>query len=87
MESVELVVAMIIIAIMTLGLVLEGSFTANWLPLAPEQTLRSGGLMQAFSVSEFFEVAAGLAIVIFATMTMRHDWTPDRDARGSASAR
>jgi multicomponent Na+:H+ antiporter subunit B len=87
MESLELVVAMIIIAIMTLGLVLKGSFTANWLPLAPEQTLRSGGLMQAFSVSEFFEVAAGLAIVIFATMTMRHDWTPDRDARGSTSAR
>lgn len=87
METIELVVASVVIAIMTLGLILKGSFTANWLPLAPEQTLRSGGIMQAFSVSEFFEVAAGLAIVLFAMMTMQHDWTPDIDEDRSSAAR
>lgn len=87
MEIIELVVALVLIAIMVLGLVLKGSFTANWLPLAPEQTLRSGGLMQAFSVSEFFEVAAGLAIAIFGIMTMQHDWTPERDVGRSSAAR
>jgi multicomponent Na+:H+ antiporter subunit B len=87
MELIEVIVALIIIAMMLLGLVLEGSFTANWLPLAPEETLRSGGIMQAFSVSEFFEVAAGLAIAIFGLMTVLHDWTPERDAVRSQAAR
>lgn len=87
METIEVVVALILITIMMLGLVLKGSFTANWLPLAPEETLRSGGIMQAFSVSEFFEVAAGLAIVLFAIMTMQHDWTPEREAGRSSAAR
>ena len=87
MESIELIVAAVIIALMTLGFVLKGSFTANWLPLAPQQTLRSGGLIQAFSVSEFFEVAAGLTIAIFAMMTMQHDWTPDREANRTTAGR
>ncbi|HVU60187.1 MAG TPA: MnhB domain-containing protein [Mycobacteriales bacterium] len=79
MEVIELVGALALIAIETLGLVLVGSFSGNWLPLAPRETLASGGVMQAFSVSEFFEVGTGLAIAIFAVMTMRHDWAPDGD--------
>jgi multicomponent Na+:H+ antiporter subunit B len=77
MEIVELVGAVAIIGIEALGLILAGSFTANWLPLAPQETLRSGGVMQAFSSFEFVEVGAGLAIAIFAVMTMLHDWAPE----------
>ena len=87
MELIEVVVALLLILLMVLGLVLRGSFSANWLPLAPEETLRSGGIMQAFSVGEFFEVAAGLAIAIFAIMTMQHDWTPERERGRSSAAR
>ena len=87
MELVEVIVALLLIALMVLGLVLRGSFTANWLPLAPKETLRGGGIMQAFSVGEFFEVAAGLAIAIFAIMTMQHDWTPERERGKSSAAR
>jgi multicomponent Na+:H+ antiporter subunit B len=87
MEVIELVVALILIAIMVLGLVFKGSFTANWLHLAPKETLRSGGIMQAFSVTEFFEVAAGLAIAIFGLMRMQHDWTAERDSGRSSGAR
>jgi hypothetical protein len=68
-------------------LVLAGSFGANWLPLAPEQTIRSGGTVQAFSVAEFFEVGTGLTIVVFAIMAMSHDWSPDAGRNGGRSGR
>jgi multicomponent Na+:H+ antiporter subunit B len=76
-EVIELAGAAAIILIELLGLLLNGSFTANWLPLAPPQTIRSGGVAQLFSVTELVEVSTGLIIVIFALIGMRHDWSPD----------
>jgi multicomponent Na+:H+ antiporter subunit B len=90
-EVVELVGAFAIIVIEVLGLVFKGSFSANWVHLAPQETLRSGGVLQLFSVSEFFEVGTGLSIVVFALLGMRHDWAPDDEEdeqpapRGAAS--
>jgi multicomponent Na+:H+ antiporter subunit B len=76
-EVIELLGAFALVAIEALGLILAGSFSANWIHLAKQQTLRSGGILQAFSITEFVEVGAGLVIVLFALMTMRHDWSPD----------
>jgi multicomponent Na+:H+ antiporter subunit B len=76
LEVLELVGAVLVIIVLSLGLVLDGSFGANWLPLAPERTLRSGGTLQAFSVAELIEVGTGLTIVIFSILAIRHDWTP-----------
>jgi multicomponent Na+:H+ antiporter subunit B len=80
LEGVELAGATAIIATELLGLLLRGSFSANWLPLAPPQTILSGGIAQLFSGSELIEVGTGLAIVIFALIGMGHDWTPDERA-------
>ena len=77
MEAVETVGALAIIVALLLGLPFAGSFAASWVPLAPEQTLRSGGILQVFSVSELVEVGSGLVIVVFALIGMRHDWAPD----------
>lgn len=79
LEPLELAGALVIIACETLGLVLKGSFSANWLPIAPIQTIRSGGILQLFSGGELIEVATGLALVIFAILGMGHDWTPDEE--------
>jgi multicomponent Na+:H+ antiporter subunit B len=76
-EAVEMLGAAAILVVLGLGLPLSGSFAANWIPLAPQQTLRSGGILQAFSVSELVEVGGGLVIVVFALIGMRHDWAPD----------
>jgi multicomponent Na+:H+ antiporter subunit B len=76
-EALELTGAAAIIACEGLGLALKGSFSANWLPLGPEQTIRSGGILQLFSGSELIEVGTGLVLVIFAILGMEHDWTPD----------
>lgn len=76
-EIAELLGAVVIIAVEVGGLIAVGSFSANWLPLAPQQTLRSGGILQPFSIGEFIEVGTGLTLVVFALMTMRHDWTAD----------
>jgi multicomponent Na+:H+ antiporter subunit B len=78
LEGLELLGAGVIIGTELLGLVLKGSFGANWLPLAPEQTIRSGGIVQVFSAAEFVEVGTGLCLVIFALLGARHDWTPDQ---------
>lgn len=64
-EILELVGALAIIACETLGLILKGSFAANWIPLAESQTIPSGGILQFFSGSEFIEVSTGLVLVIF----------------------
>ena len=69
--------ALVVVALAVLGLVLRGSVMANWIPLAPVQTIFSGGLLQAFSVTELVEVATGLTIAVFAVLSMKHDWTPD----------
>jgi multicomponent Na+:H+ antiporter subunit B len=82
-ETLELAGAALIILTEFLGLVVKGSFSANWLPLAQELTPLSGGVAQLFSASELIEVATGLTIAVFALLGMSHDWA--RDA-GSGSA-
>ena len=78
LESLEPAGAAAIIAVELLGLLLKGSFTANWVALAEPQTIRSGGVLQLFSGSELVEVATGLTIAIFALLGMRHEWAPDQ---------
>lgn len=79
LETVELLGAVVIIGSQLLGLALRGSVSANWLPLAPPQTIVSGGVVQLFSGSELVEVGTGLIIVVFALLGTRHDWAPDED--------
>ncbi len=74
-EPVELVFALVIVAVEALGLLLRGSFSANFLPLGSLQTIRSGGVLQAFSVSELVEVATGLILAVFGLLSMAHDWS------------
>lgn len=78
-EPIELVGAIVIVAIGAIGLFVKGSFLRNWLPLAEQQTILAGGTGQAFSAAELIEVATGLTIAIFALLGMRHDWAPDED--------
>lgn len=81
-ERWELGGAAAIVVIEVLGLVLKGSVSANFLPLAASsQTILSGGILQAFSGSELIEVATGLTLAIFGLLAMRHDWAPDGDER------
>jgi multicomponent Na+:H+ antiporter subunit B len=79
LEVAEMLGAAAVIAIGALGLWLAGSFMDNWLPLAPQQTIRSGGTLQAFSAAELLEVATGITIAVFALLGMGHDWTPDEE--------
>jgi multicomponent Na+:H+ antiporter subunit B len=81
LEPLELAGAAAIIAVELLGLLLKGSFTANWVPLAEPGTIRSGGVLQLFSGGELVEVATGVVIVIFTLLGMRHEWTPDEAER------
>jgi multicomponent Na+:H+ antiporter subunit B len=74
LEGIELGGAVAIILTELLGLVLKGSFSANWLPLATPQTILSGGIAQLFSGSELIEVGTGLGIAVFAMIGMQHDW-------------
>jgi multicomponent Na+:H+ antiporter subunit B len=79
-EPLELAGALLIIGVEVLGLVLKGSFSANFLPLGAPQTLRSGGVLQAFSAAELIEVSTGLTLAIFGLLSMGHDWSEhDRD--------
>ncbi len=82
-ETVEMAGAALIILTEALGLVLKGSFTANWLPLEPAGTIRSGGVAQLFSAAELVEVGTGLTIAVFALLAMSHDWSPDEPDDGS----
>jgi len=82
-EPLELAGAGLIIMTEFLGLVLKGSVSANWLPLAQELTPLSGGVAQLFSVSELIEVGTGLIITVFALLGMSHDWArPDDGGPG-----
>ncbi len=83
-ETIELAGAALIVVTETLGLILKGSFSANWLPLEPPGTIRSGGVAQLFSAGELVEVGTGLTIAVFALLAMGHDWSPD-EARDGAS--
>jgi multicomponent Na+:H+ antiporter subunit B len=77
LEVGEMLGAAAIVVLGLLGLWLTGSFLDNFLPLAPQQTIRAGGTLQLFSAAELIEVATGITIVIFALLGMGHDWTPD----------
>ncbi len=76
-EVIELAGAVLIIAAEVLGLVFKGAVSENWLPLAPLQTIRAGGVAQVFSASELIEVGTGLIIAVFTILGMRHDWAGD----------
>ncbi len=77
-ETLEVAGAVAIIAIELFGLFLKGSFSANFLPVGPIGTIRSGGILQAFSVSEFIEVGTGLVLAVFGLLGMGHDWSRDQ---------
>ncbi len=77
-ETIEMAGAALIILTEALGLFLKGSFTANWLPLTPPGTIRSGGVVQLFSGGELVEVGTGLIIAVFALLAMSHDWARDK---------
>ncbi|MFN2606761.1 MAG: MnhB domain-containing protein [Acidimicrobiales bacterium] len=85
LEMVELAGAAAIVALEVGGLVARGSFSANWLPLGTAGTIRGGGILQAFSFSELFEVGTGLLLVIFSLVAMEREWTAEDedDGRGS----
>lgn len=76
-ELIELAGAVVIIATEVLGLVFKGSVSENWLPLAPLETIRAGGVAQVFSAGELVEVGTGLVLAVFTILRMRHDWTSD----------
>lgn len=80
LEPLEMAGALAILAIEALGLVLKGSFAANWLPLGAMETIQSGGILQAFSGSELVEVATGLILAVFGLLGMGHEWSPDEGA-------
>ncbi len=75
LEAVEMTGAAAIIGLGVLGLVLEGSFFANWLPLGTPETIHAGGILQVFSASEVLEVGTGLLIVVFSLVAMEREWT------------
>lgn len=79
LEIAELVGAAGIVVVGLVGMWLTGSFLDNWLPLAPQQTMRAGGTLQVISAAELVEVATGITIAVFALLGMGHDWTPDED--------
>ncbi|AGP65515.1 hypothetical protein OEM_39800 [Mycobacterium intracellulare subsp. yongonense 05-1390] len=79
LEVAEMAGAAAIVAVGLAGMWLTGSFLANWLPLAPQQTIRAGGTLQVISAAELVEVATGITIAVFALLGMGHDWTPDED--------
>jgi multicomponent Na+:H+ antiporter subunit B len=80
MEGIEVLAALVIIVVLSLGLALAGSWGQNWMPLTPLETMRSGGTVQAFSLSELVEVATGLVIAVFSLLGMGHEWGRDREA-------
>ena len=90
LEAIEMSGAGLIIAAEALGLLLKGSFSANWLHLAQTGTILSGGVAQLFSFGELIEVGTGLTIAVFAVLGMSHDWTPDdgedQDDRGGGGS-
>jgi multicomponent Na+:H+ antiporter subunit B len=77
LEVAELVGAVAIVVTLLLGLVLRGSFSANFLPLGPLASIRSGGIVQVFSGSELVEVATGLALAIFGLLGMTREWVEE----------
>jgi multicomponent Na+:H+ antiporter subunit B len=83
LEAVEMAGAGAIIVLGLLGLVLEGSFLANWLGLGTPHTVHAGGILQVFSASEVLEVCTGLLIVVFSVLAMEREWTEEDDEGGA----
>jgi multicomponent Na+:H+ antiporter subunit B len=79
LEPIEMTGAAVLIVLGLIGIARKGSFLDNWLPLAEQQTIRSGGTLQVFSGAELIEVATGLTIAIFMLLGIQHEWTPDED--------
>jgi multicomponent Na+:H+ antiporter subunit B len=79
LEPLEVLGALLIIAVGLVGLAVKGGFLANWLPLAEQQTIRAGGTLQVFSAAELIEVVTGLTIALFGLLSMRHEWSPDEE--------
>jgi multicomponent Na+:H+ antiporter subunit B len=84
LEAVELFGAAAIIALGVMGLVLDGSVFANWLPLGTPKTVHAGGILQVFSSGELIEVAGGLLIVVFSILAMEREWTEEDEGSGDA---
>ncbi|MBR7828005.1 sodium:proton antiporter [Actinospica sp. MGRD01-02] len=83
LETAEMAGALLIIGTELLGLVLVGSFSGNWLPLAEPGTIRSGGIVQLFSVGELIEVGTGLSIAVLGVLSISRDWAPDEEGQES----
>lgn len=81
-EAIEIVGALCIVVVELGGLVVKGSFSANWLPLGQTGTIPAGGVLQAFSASELVEVATGITLAIFGVLSMAHDWAPNEQPTG-----
>jgi multicomponent Na+:H+ antiporter subunit B len=77
LEPVEMFGAALLIGVGLAGLIVKHSFLDNWIHLAVQQQIRSGGTTQVNSLAEFIEVATGITIAIFALLGMEHSWTPD----------
>jgi multicomponent Na+:H+ antiporter subunit B len=75
-EPLELAGALGIVVIELLGLLLKGSFSANFTPLWPMETIQGGGILQLFSGAELVEVGTGLLLAVFGLLGMAHDWSP-----------
>jgi len=82
-ELLEMIGALLIIVVELGGFVFKGSFSANFLPLSQLATIPSGGILQAFSGSEFIEVATGLTLAIFGLLGMAHDWANEEETQKS----
>ena len=90
MEAIELAGAIAIVALGFIGWISKGSFMTNFLPLGKPETIRSGGLLQAFSACELIEVGSGLTLAMFSLLGMAHDWAEEDgsdDTGGGAPGR
>lgn len=79
LEPFEIVGAILIVGVGVAGLLRHGSFFANFLPLAQQQTILAGGDEQLYSAAELIEVGTGLTIAVFSLLGLGHDWAPDED--------
>ncbi|HET9172357.1 MAG TPA: MnhB domain-containing protein [Actinospica sp.] len=74
LETAELAGALLILGTEVLGLLLVGSVSGNWLPLAEPGTILSGGVAQLFSIGELIEVGTGLSIAVLGLLSVGRDW-------------
>ncbi|MEO9224007.1 MAG: MnhB domain-containing protein [Acidimicrobiales bacterium] len=83
LEDIEIAASIALLGIAVGGLIASGSLTANFLPLGKVGTIQGGGVLQAFSGIEVFEVAGGLLLVIIALLTTEHDWADSQSGERS----